>query len=814
MPEILKADDLIDKSVAKRLKEIGDETKKIIASFDGVLKSSKSLDEQFKKSDNTNKNVSKSLQTVTTNLNTLSKSELEAQKLEQKTAEILAKTTIEKSKQGKEYQKANIQRQEQNKAIREEIQLQKSQEGSINRLTAANKKLLAERNKLNPAIEKNKLRINEINKEIDRNNTKIKENKSLLEKQKDNVGNYGSAFGKLKNILAGFGLVLGGATIAMKVFHGIIDATQTIGDAFRRKIEEAKASTELFFRAIATGDFSNFISRLKEVVKVAGEYADILDRLGDLNRSLDVEREKENKRLSQLRLIYADVSKSNKERLDAANEYIDIVGRLSKKGLDYAKEEYDITVKNAATQIGVSEEVIKRLAEQYDGIEDLLKQGKEYNALVKKRKIIEYDLFSGIVRTTKQSQELKSRLESVSQELINMGDSAKAAGEIQAKYQSSNDKLLQKVADSAKKYYQADYAYENDIRRAVSARGTVLVSINAENERAAAKIKKLDKDVLNFQISNLNKLNDEKIDNLDNFDKEYLSSLKKQVDAELETSTEKLKIWGDETVKRIELEKQVSDKRKELHKEIVKDTADLADAILERKISKVEEEFQLENEMLTEKREKELKAAGDDADKKSKIEEKYKKIQLEQEKKQQKEIGKLKRRQAILDKAVRLFDIITQTAKGIVTYLSNPVTAPLVPLVIATGAIQSAAVIAQPIPQFAKGVKDFAGGEAIVGEEGYELIKYPNGQAVLTPNQATKMILPKGSDVITHEESEKILKESLSSEAIERLNKEQRLTRKAIENLRIDSTIITARGFQRMQRSGNTITNRIDKWFR
>ena len=88
-------------------------------------------------------------------------------------------------------------------------------------------------------------------------------------------------------------------------------------------------------------------------------------------------------------------------------------------------------------------------------------------------------------------------------------------------------------------------------------------------------------------------------------------------------------------------------------------------------------------------KEKELAAAGDNAVKRKEIEEKY-----------IIEVRKLKRKQAIADKAQALFEIAINTAAAVAKSLKNPT---LIPFVVALGAIQAATVAATPIPKFEKG---------------------------------------------------------------------------------------------------------------
>lgn len=113
----------------------------------------------------------------------------------------------------------------------------------------------------------------------------------------------------------------------------------------------------------------------------------------------------------------------------------------------------------------------------------------------------------------------------------------------------------------------------------------------------------------------------------------------------------------------------------------------------------------------------------------------------------QKEVAEINRKQAISDKLKALFDIAIQTAVAVVSALkTSPILAGIVG---ALGAAQAAVVAATPIPKFFKGVKDFAGGLAWVGDGGKrEPITDRSGNVLgVSPAKPTLVNLPEGSNV-------------------------------------------------------------------
>ena len=115
----------------------------------------------------------------------------------------------------------------------------------------------------------------------------------------------------------------------------------------------------------------------------------------------------------------------------------------------------------------------------------------------------------------------------------------------------------------------------------------------------------------------------------------------------------------------------------------------------------------------------------------------------------EKQKKKMQRQQAIAQKAAALIQVAIDTALGVVNANSKVVTMPLVPYIIATGALQAAVIAAQPIPKYAKGTEDHPGGLAIVGDGGQkEVAILPDGGCYVTPSIPTLVDLPKGTEVL------------------------------------------------------------------
>ena len=143
---------------------------------------------------------------------------------------------------------------------------------------------------------------------------------------------------------------------------------------------------------------------------------------------------------------------------------------------------------------------------------------------------------------------------------------------------------------------------------------------------------------------------------------------------------------------------------------------------------------------LNQQRDAELKAAGDNAEKKDAINKKY----AEKE-------NQIKRKQAEADRKQAIFDILINTAVAIVKAAPS---IPFMAFAAVIGALELGIVMSTPLPQFATGVRGFEGGVAELGERGAELVRTPNGSFIAEHGLYN---LPKGSDVFTNQESRRML---------------------------------------------------------
>jgi len=123
--------------------------------------------------------------------------------------------------------------------------------------------------------------------------------------------------GGLTKLIGGFGL----ATAAGAAFKGIIDNSQTTADGFANAVGAAKASVDQLFKAVATGDFSNFINGLDDVYNRAKNAQAALDQLWNTQNAYGLGVSKTQYQITTARADAYDRELSPEERRKAINDW-------------------------------------------------------------------------------------------------------------------------------------------------------------------------------------------------------------------------------------------------------------------------------------------------------------------------------------------------------------------------------------------------------------------------------------------------------------------------------------------------------------
>lgn len=173
-------------------------------------------------------------------------------------------------------------------------------------------------------------------------------------------------------------------TAVIKTTKAIIQSTETTILKFESAVAQAKAGVGYFFKAIASGDWSNFLKNLEAAIKGAKDYTEAISSLTNKQNEQKIKSSELDKKIGALRDETYDRSAENYEnRKNALEEIIKLEREKYTQEAELAKKAYEINLKKAATDSGLSEKQIEHFITEYSSLEELIDKGKEYNKLTK-----------------------------------------------------------------------------------------------------------------------------------------------------------------------------------------------------------------------------------------------------------------------------------------------------------------------------------------------------------------------------------------------------------------------------------------------
>lgn len=206
--------------------------------------------------------------------------------------------------------------------------------------------------------------------------------------------------------------------------------------------------------------------------------------------------------------------------------------------------------------------------------------------------------------------------------------------------------------------------------------------------------------------------------------------------------------------KSLELEKLTADKRKELLQSVYDFANTLIMARFENQLKALDEESEANQEWADEETERIERLEESGAISKEQAEARKAAID-DQAQAREEEIERKKReilrKQAIYEKAQTIASITWNTAAAIMKTAQEwgfPAATPFIAMAAAAGALQTATVLATPIPEYAEGTDDHPGGLAVVGDGGKSEMIISGGKIYKTPAVDTLVDLPKHAVVL------------------------------------------------------------------
>jgi len=419
-------------------------------------------------------------------------------------------------------------------------------------------------------------------------NSELIDTERQMGKLKGRVGETKQAMNPLiegaKGLLPAFGfaaIVAGAKWMATK----IIESTAALSDEWEFIMKGMSTGADFFFQTLATGDWSNFTTRMNEAIEAGYKYASMLDKIQDQTRALSMIESDAADEAINLEIKLRNKLLTKDERIKAGQARIDLESKLVKERQFIASEDYNNEVNEAMRKTQLSEAQLvsvakdinsqKRLdAEAYNNKLNAFNAAKALQENINKNNTY---LPSSQLKQLNDGLGLKAELDATTTDI-------KEYARLLNSYDILNDDSQAKFVASYVKKNEAAVSGKENIKKIISQVNSLLAGEEENGQKLDDKAAKDQKDASDKAIQILDKANNERLSKLtDRYVNEGMSEEKfraEQLAAEqayLVMKKALLEQYGQSTV---DIDNQINQKRIEAQKtandEFAKSMADLA----------------------------------------------------------------------------------------------------------------------------------------------------------------------------------------------------------------------------------------------
>ena len=281
---------------------------------------------------------------------------------------------------------------------------------------------------------------------------------------KENTSSLGKLVDSAKGLLPAFSFaaIAAGAKAA---FEKIVSATDTLGTKWDIFTGGLKSGMDEFWRTMATGDFSNFITNMRSAISVGREYQLVLDDLEAKQRAMGIAESDSRAEIVSLEEQLKNVGLTPEQRLAAGNRRIQIEEELAARRTKIAQAEYDNEVMMAMQASKLSKERLQELIadnskETKLQAENLIQLRQQYKKLSDANQVV----VGGVKvpgMATPEMNELKSEMASFPAFIASYANDLEKLGRV-------TDEKLNRVVASYTSLKDAEVSGRESIKRIIS----------------------------------------------------------------------------------------------------------------------------------------------------------------------------------------------------------------------------------------------------------------------------------------------------------------------------------------------------------
>lgn len=156
--------------------------------------------------------------------------------------------------------------------------------------------------------------------ELETTKQKLESVSEQTKKTSDTSESYSSNNIKLTSVLGKLSIAIGGVEAAQKIFNGVLEHSQTLGDQYTNTMEGMRAATDHFYVSLANLDFTGLIEGLTSAYTAGVQYSQALDTMQTYQAAAQVGNSEYQRALMETRAVFADTTASAEQKQEALDK--------------------------------------------------------------------------------------------------------------------------------------------------------------------------------------------------------------------------------------------------------------------------------------------------------------------------------------------------------------------------------------------------------------------------------------------------------------------------------------------------------------
>lgn len=320
-------------------------------------------------------------------------------------------------------------------------------------------------------------------KEFIEKSKQLQQVKGRMDAINNSVKGTNKTMNTLKGMLPKLGLAsvfaAAGAAV-MKFAKDAVSQTQLIGDKWAHFTYSAQSAYNSFVADLSSGKgWNEMIANMVEAARVGDQVMTMLDELFELQNSLTLKESEYNIEIEKNKQLMRDVTKSDEERLTAANEVLRLERELADEKKMIAAQEAEARKMELQQRTKMTDAELEEYVANYTANREKILAAQEYAAQIK----AEEDAIKSLQRAyalNPQAEGVWSMVQQHEQNLQALRAQSTEAlaewGAIDAKYQMGNDELINNYVQAVAKMNKADAEYYSSTTRSA----TMIASLRKE----------------------------------------------------------------------------------------------------------------------------------------------------------------------------------------------------------------------------------------------------------------------------------------------------------------------------------------------